>query len=121
MTTKIEQLCEQQTVKVENNRGIITSKDQSKFVSRDPVDNRKYDEDELRYLVSCGPYRHVNLSYPQNPELKRKNKQCSFTSNWYNDFPYLEYSIKKMLLFVFVAAYLESDLVVKNLKQHGRQ
>ncbi|CAF3019819.1 unnamed protein product [Rotaria sp. Silwood2] len=101
MTTKIEQLCEQQTAKIENNRGIITAKDQSKFVSRDPADNRKYDDDELRYLVSCGPYRDLNLSYPQNPELKRKNKQCSFTSNWYNDFPYLEYSIKKDATFCF--------------------
>ena len=101
MTTKIEQLCEQQMAKTENNRGIITPKDQSKFVSRNPVDNGKYDEDELRNLVSCVPYRDVNLSYPQNPELKRKNKQCSFTSNWCNDFPYLEYSIKKDVAFCF--------------------
>jgi len=89
LTTKIEQLCEQQMAKIENNRGIITVKDQSKFVSRDPADNRKYNDDEL------------NLSYPQNTELKKKNKQCSFTSNWYNDFPYLEYSIKKDAAFCF--------------------
>ncbi|CAF4697733.1 unnamed protein product, partial [Rotaria socialis] len=31
----------------------------------------------------------------------KKNKQCSFTSNWYKDFPYLEYSIKKNAVFCF--------------------
>ncbi|CAF4385959.1 unnamed protein product, partial [Rotaria magnacalcarata] len=66
---------------VTKNRGIIITKTTSEFISRDPSDNRKYNDDELRYLVSCGPYRDLNLSYPQNTELKKKNKQCSFTSN----------------------------------------
>lgn len=79
--TNIEQLCEQQTAKIERSRGVIATKDQPKSVSRDPADNRKYDDNELRYLASCGPYRDLNVSYPQNSELKKKNKQCSFTSN----------------------------------------
>jgi len=108
MTAKIEQLCKQQTSKIEQNRGVINTKKQSTFVSRDPSDNRKYNDDELRYLVSCGPYHDSNLSYPQNSELKKKNKQCSFTSNWYNDFPYLEYSIKKDAVFCFSCRLFDS-------------
>jgi hypothetical protein len=51
--------------------------------------------------VSCGPYRDLNLSYPQNSKLKKKNKRCSFTFNWYKNFPYLENSIKKDGVFCF--------------------
>ncbi|CAF3394777.1 unnamed protein product [Rotaria sp. Silwood2] len=109
MTIKIEQVCEQQTSKIEQNRGVITTVNQSKFVSRDPSDNKKYNDDELRYLVSCGPYHDLNLSYPQNLELKKKNKQCSFTTNWCNDFPYLEYSLKKDAVFCFCCRLFGSD------------
>ncbi|CAF2093447.1 unnamed protein product [Rotaria magnacalcarata] len=93
---------------VTKNRGIIITKTTSEFISRDPSDNRKYNDDELRYLVSCGPYRDLNLSYPQNTELKKKNKQCSFTSNWYKNFPFLEYSIKKDACFCFCCRLFSS-------------
>ncbi|CAF1331469.1 unnamed protein product [Rotaria magnacalcarata] len=123
ITTRLEHLCDKQTLETKQSRGvvIVSTKIKSNFISRDPGDNRKYNDDELRYLVSYGPYHDLNVSYPQNLELKKKNKQCSFTSNWYKDFPYLEYSIKKMLYFVFVAVCLVLVLAVKNDKQHGFQ
>ncbi|CAM4910595.1 unnamed protein product [Rotaria socialis] len=91
ITTRLEHLCNKQTLKTKQSRGvaIVSTKIKSNFTSRDPGDNRKYNDDELRYLVSYGPYHDLNVSYPQNLELKKKNKQCSFTSNWYKDFPYL--------------------------------
>ncbi|CAF4679073.1 unnamed protein product [Rotaria socialis] len=103
ITTRLEHLCNKQTLKTKQSRGvaIVSTKIKSNFTSRDPGDNRKYNDDELRYLVSYGPYHDLNVSYPQNLELKKKNKQCSFTSNWYKDFPYLGYSIKKNAVFCF--------------------
>ncbi|CAF2090815.1 unnamed protein product, partial [Rotaria magnacalcarata] len=75
ITTRLEHLCDKQTLETKQSRGvvIISTKIKSNFISRDPGDNRKYNDDELRYLVSYGPYHDLNVSYPQNLELKKKN------------------------------------------------
>jgi len=69
--------------------------------------------------VSCDPYRDFNLSYPQNSELKKRNKQYSVTTDRHKDFSYLKHSLKKMPSFIFAAVYLALVRVVQNLEKHG--
>ncbi|CAF3956372.1 unnamed protein product [Rotaria sordida] len=101
ISTELETKCSQLLSSIEANRGNIISKNRSELISTDPSDNRKYNDDELRYLVDCGPNHEFLSSYPQNLQLKKKGKQCSFSSSWYKDFPYLEYSVKKDAVFCF--------------------
>ena len=63
---------------IESNRGNVVNKEKAQLISRDPRENTKYIDDELCYLVTCGPNHEILSSYLQNLELKRKRKQCSF-------------------------------------------
>jgi len=101
LSTKMEYNCFKLMSNIESNRGNVNDKQKAQFISRDPCENKKYNDDELRYLVTCGPNHEILSSYPQNLELTRKKRQYSFNPNWYNDFPYLKYSIKNDSVFCF--------------------
>ncbi|CAF4492808.1 unnamed protein product [Rotaria sp. Silwood2] len=101
LSTAVEYNCFKLMSHIKSNRGNVINKEKAQFISRDPYDNKKYNDDELRYLVTYGPNHEILSSYPQNLDLKRKKKQSSFNSSWYNDFPYLEYSIKNDSVFCF--------------------
>lgn len=54
------------------------------------------------FLIKKGPFQPKLSTYPRSPNiLKNKSKQRSFTSNWYDDYPQLEYSLKVNKAFCF--------------------
>ena len=119
LSTKMEYNSFKLMLNIESNRGNVVNKEKAKFIGRNPSENKKYNDDELRYLVTCGPNHEILSSSLQNLELKRKRKQCSFSPKWYNDFPYVEYSIKNGS--AFAVDYLVLVLVVNILKMHDHQ
>jgi hypothetical protein len=48
-----------------------------------------------------GPLQVKLEEYPKNQELHKAGKTCKFTSKWYDEYPYLEYSAKRDAAFCF--------------------
>ena len=91
LSTKMEYCSSKLLPNIESNQGNAINKQKAQFIKIDLSENKKYNDDELRFLVTHEPNHEIPSSYPQNLELKRKKKQCSFGPSWYNDFPYLEH------------------------------
>ena len=49
----------------------------------------------IGYLTRIGLCQLKLSAYPKNTDLAMKGKQGSFSSVWYEDYPYLEYSTSK--------------------------
>ena len=49
----------------------------------------------FEYFTRIGPCQPKLSAYPKNTDLAMKGKQGSFSSVWYEDYPYLEYSTSK--------------------------
>lgn len=57
---------------------------------------------QKRYLVKLGPYQPKLSSFPKNQTMRAANDQCCFSSRWYTEYPYLEYSIVTDRAYCFV-------------------
>jgi len=62
---------------------------------------KKFNDDELRYFVSKGPFQPT-IDFPVNEEFKLRKQTCKFISSLYTLFPYLEYSIMKDRAYCFI-------------------
>jgi hypothetical protein len=62
-------------------------------------------------LIQQGPFQPKLTRYPRNPNIKDKNKQCSFSSAWYKQYPYLEYSLHSHRAYCFVRLPGEDETV----------
>ena len=65
-------------------------------------ENHKFTKQQLRYFVSIGPLQVKLENYPQKEELRVKRTTCKFSTKWYTEYPYLEYSQKKDAAFCFI-------------------
>eukprot|EP00795_Rhopilema_esculentum_P009632 gene9632-17390_t len=70
-------------------------------ISKDPGSRRKIITDENRkFLINLGPFQSKLGLYPRNNDIPH-SKQCMFSSEWFLEFPQLEYSIVKDAAFCF--------------------
>ena len=71
-------------------------------ISKDPGNRREILTDEDReFMINLGPFQPKLGSYPRNNEIPQ-SKQCRFSSEWFHEFPHLEYSVVKDAAFCFV-------------------
>ncbi|CAF3459831.1 unnamed protein product [Rotaria sp. Silwood1] len=63
--------------------------------------NHKFNEEQLRYLVSVYPLQVDLQQYPKNKELYADGKTCLFAATRFDEHSYLEYSVKKDAAFCF--------------------
>jgi hypothetical protein len=71
-------------------------------ISRDPGSRRRIPSDQGReYMINVGPFQPKLGSYPRNNEILQ-SKQCRFSSEWFDEYPHLEYSVVKDAAFCFV-------------------
>ena len=71
-------------------------------ISKDPGSRRKIVTDEDReYLINLGPFQPKLGLYLRNTEIPY-SKQSRFSSEWFLEFPHLEYSIVKDATFCFL-------------------
>ena len=69
---------------------------------RDPADRPKSLSDEQKQtIIEGGHYQPKLKSYTENPEIQSK-KQHKFAYAWFQEYPYLEYSIKAVTASCFV-------------------
>ncbi len=79
-------------------------------IDRDPGCRRRILTDEDRmYMIQQGPFQPKLKSYPRNINIV-ESKQCHFSSEWYNSFPHVEYSITKDAAFCFVCQVFSSGI-----------
>ena len=81
---------------IEESRGQVTDNIViPPLVGRDPADRRgiKLTTGQKLYLIEQGPFQPTMESFHKNATIS-KGKQNSFSSKWYTDFPFIEYSIK---------------------------
>ncbi|CAF1353507.1 unnamed protein product [Rotaria sp. Silwood1] len=102
----LKMLCTDIITETEMKRNKITIMDskEDELINREPgyYDvGHKFTEKQLRYLVSVGPLQVKIEEYPKNRELHTAGKTCKFASKWYDEYPYLEYSIKRDAAFCF--------------------
>ncbi|CAF1455551.1 unnamed protein product, partial [Rotaria sordida] len=102
----LKMLCTDIITETEMKRNKITIMDskEDELINRDPGyydAGHKFTEKQLRYLVSVGPLQVKLEEYPKNRELYTAGKTCKFASKWYDEYPYLEYSIKRDAAFCF--------------------
>ena len=72
-------------------------------ISNDPgLRPVKKSKQQRLYLAQIGPTQPKLFTYPQNNEITSSNKQNRFTSVWFSQYPFLEYSIVKDAAFCFV-------------------
>ena len=72
-------------------------------VSHDPGCRPKIINNEERmYFIKMGPFQPKLYSFPKNAKMKASRDTCSFSPKWYNDYPYIEYSIEKDMAYCFV-------------------
>lgn len=119
LSTKMEYNCFKLMSNIESNRGNVNDKQKAQFISRDPCENKKYNDDELRYLVTCGPNHEILSSYPQNLELKRKKGNVHSILIGIMIFLIWNIVLKMILFSVFAVDYLVLVLVVHMLKMRG--
>lgn len=71
-------------------------------VDRDPAKRQEITSDADRiWLIEQGPFQPKLARYPRNVNIE-KNKQCSFSSEWFKQYPYLEYSLESNKAYCFV-------------------
>ena len=71
-------------------------------ISKDPGSRRRILTDQDReFMINFGPFQPRLGSYPRNNEISQ-SKQCRFSSEWFDEFPHLEYSVVKDAAFCFV-------------------
>ena len=58
---------------------------------------------DRNYLIHLGPCQPKLTIFPKNAEIK-KSSQCRFPASWYNEYPYLEYSISNDSCHCFVCS-----------------
>jgi hypothetical protein len=72
-------------------------------IERDPARRRNITSDRDRVcLIEQGPFQPKLTRYPKNPDIKDKKKQCNFSSEWYKQYPYLEYSLHTNKAYCYV-------------------
>ncbi|CAF1161390.1 unnamed protein product, partial [Rotaria magnacalcarata] len=86
------------------------------FVSRDPSLTKVYNDQELRYLVSQGPYQPILLQYPINQAFRLIHDTCHFNPIWYKEFPLIEYSIITDSIYCFCCRLFGSGPGTERLK-----
>ena len=60
-------------------------------------------EQQKQYLISKGPHQPVLEKYHSNVVIS-KSKQNSFSAQWYEEFPYLEYNLSLDRAFCFACS-----------------
>lgn len=60
-------------------------------------------ENQKEYLIEHGPFQPKLSCFPANQDIPQ-GKQNRFSPRWYNEYPHLEYSIKKDAVFCFVCS-----------------
>ena len=76
---------------------------EEKSNNRDPAKRRNIMSDADRiFLIEQGPLQPKLTRYPRNPNIKDKKKQCRFSSEWFKQYPYLEYSLHTDKAYCFV-------------------
>jgi hypothetical protein len=63
-------------------------------------------------LVSVGPLQVKLAEYPKQQELQAAGKTCKFASKWFDEYPYLEYSIKKDAAFCFTCRLFSDGKII---------
>ena len=77
---------------------------ESGTVPGDPAERpSKLHERQRQFLIKSGPTQPRLAKYPKNSDIK-KGKQSSFKSDWYSEYPHLEYSIKNDSVYCFVCS-----------------
>lgn len=97
--------------KVNSKKNTSNLNDEPKeLLPRDPGlrHNTKLNKNEKQYLLSQGPCQPLMSNYLVDPHIN-KRKQNSFSSKWYAEYPYLEYSVAKDAAYCF-ACCLCSDV-----------
>ncbi|CAF1212614.1 unnamed protein product [Didymodactylos carnosus] len=98
--TKILEICDEQLQIIETSADIGYLR--KRMVPLDPgiQSSRKYNRSELRYLVENGPYRPVVKVYPKDESMRKSTNR--FTSKWYDEYTFLEYSDSTNAAYCFV-------------------
>ena len=79
-------------------------------IDHDPTKRpRKLSDAEKKYLIHLGPCQPKLNTFPKNTEVK-KSAQCRFSTFWYNEYPYLEYSITNDTAHCFVCSLFPSAI-----------
>lgn len=68
---------------------------------------------QRKYLVKLGPYQPKLSSFPKNQTMKPVHDMCCFSSRWYAEYPYLEYSVVTDKAYCFVCTLLSHGLTEK--------
>ncbi|CAB3997316.1 Hypothetical predicted protein [Paramuricea clavata] len=72
-------------------------------IVRDPAKRRNIMSVADRIcLIEQGSIQPKLMRYPRNPNIKDNNKQCTFSSEWFKQYPYLEYSLHTDKAYCFV-------------------
>ena len=72
----------------------------------------KFNEEQLRYFTSLGPFQTKLQQYPKNKELHSAKKTCMFAAKWFDEYPYLEYSVVKDAAFCFICRLFAEVTVI---------
>ena len=79
-------------------------------IDHDPTKRpRKLSDAEKKYLIHLGPCQPKLNTFPKNTGVK-KSAQCRFSASWYNEYPYLEYSITNDTAHCFVCSLFPSAI-----------
>ena len=83
---------------------IISDSCAKDILNRDPdtdTNKHKFSDDELRYLVSKGPFQpHVDFLI--NERYQSQKQTYKFVPSWYEDFSYIEYSVVQNKIYCFI-------------------
>ena len=82
-------------IKSQENKDPVFSSMKFSPIDHDPGSRREImlDEDR-RYMIKQGPFQPKLARYPRNSDIPSP-KHCHFSSECFNSYPHLEYSIKK--------------------------
>ena len=94
-------------INLENDVSIFSSTEFTP-IDRDPGSRRNIITDEDRvYMIKQGPCQPKLSRYPRNNDIPPP-KHSHFSSEWFNTYPHLEYSIMKDAAFCFVCQLFSS-------------
>ena len=72
-------------------------------IERLPANKRKVLSDADRIcLIKQGPFQPKLSRYPKHTDSKDKHKQCSFSSEWFEQYPHIEYSLHTNKVYCYV-------------------
>ncbi|CAB4017495.1 Hypothetical predicted protein [Paramuricea clavata] len=103
--TSIKNAMEHKVEKMPSVSDTQTVHTESCVISNDPAERIgvQLSEQQKQYLISKGPHQPVLEKYPCNVMIS-KSKQNSFSAQWYEKFPYLEYSLSLDRAFCFASS-----------------